>query len=547
LQVLRLVSFSITVVTQALAAFPGAEGYGTETDHGRGGIVVKVTNLNDSGAGSLRAALNTEQARIVIFTVSGTIELDDPIIMGQEHSDCGVFGETAPGDGICVRASATMEGNGNSELIRISPLQVPDDTNLDGPCHDVLFRHMRFRHGARNRGTLRNNDVFNIYHGSYNIVLDHCSFTWSSDETIGIAAFSYVSSDDPFFVRDVTISHCIIGEADQTHNTGVILSSGAEHSGDNIYNISYIRNYSCHLAFRDIMVDTGSGDSTKGVQAINNVHYDVESSHHSLGQNQYTNQKTYFDCINDVFISSGRTGSFGRPKFNVNRLYTAIGDDFYTPLAFDHGKVRRPPPDVPQSAGVWHPISIHATGCISREVGLGDTTPSSASYEADNELFVNKQYKNSTSGGGPFDGGETYEWRSSTSITQPTNAVTTVSATQAYTNLIINRDVGAKPEDSVCTRQINAVQNGQTYSAYNVPGYPGSSATWPTLNTDTVHQNNASWTVTDTSGNGVPDYYQTTTLGKTAGDAYNPANTYTLGNGYSDIENWIWTLQGLSA
>jgi pectate lyase len=558
-----------------IPAFLGAEGYGTETAHGRGGTVIEVTNLFDSGTGSLRQALMTEEPRIIIFTVSGTITLNNPIVMGGEHSYCGVFGETAPGDGICLRAAENMTGDGNSELIRISPLH-SSDSGLQPACHDVVFRHIRFRHGARNQNTIANNDGFNIYHGSYNIVVDHCSFTWTSDETIGIAAFSYISSDPFFEVHDVTFSHCIIAEGWRDHNTGVICGGGAEHSGDRLYNLSYIRNYSCHLNFRDILVQTGSGMSNKGIQCINNVHYDVASNHHSLGQDQYNNQKTYFDSINEVFIRSSREGSTGVAKLNLNRYYTLDGgyewgmlawpgDDpdnttgNYTPLAFDKSKVRydgpvhpqnRIIPDFPQDPGVWLPVSLYASGNIQREVGLGDTTPSSAAAEADNELWVVKQYVNSSSRGGPYDGGETYEWRTSPLPDQPVNPVTTVGAIQAYTNLILNRDVGAKPEDEICTRQINAVQNGTIYDPWVVPGWSYTRPdderawqfSWPTLNTESYYQKDPAKPVGDTSGNGLPDYYQVNVLGKNVNDAYNPAATYTLGNGYSDLENWIWSL-----
>ena len=81
-------------------AFPGAEGWGRFAAGGRGGDVYVVTNLDDDGPGSLRDALR-EGNRTVIFRVSGTILLDAELFL--ERSNVTVAGQTAPGDGICLR------------------------------------------------------------------------------------------------------------------------------------------------------------------------------------------------------------------------------------------------------------------------------------------------------------------------------------------------------------------------------------------------------------------------------------------------------------
>lgn len=184
-------TLSAAVAAADLPAFPGAEGFGSQTPGGRGGKVIAVTNLNDGGAGSLREAIDAEGPRIIVFSTGGTIELKSPLqIM---HPFVTIAGQTAPGGGIALK-------NGPTNIY--APLQVK--------THDVVIRHIRSRPGpsgippaGHDGSTVDALTIADPERDVYNVVVDHCSFSWSVDELV----------NSWYDARDVTVQWCIMSEA----------------------------------------------------------------------------------------------------------------------------------------------------------------------------------------------------------------------------------------------------------------------------------------------------------------------------------------------
>lgn len=169
-----LCGISSSVNAQEVLSFPGAEGFGRYTTGGRGGKVYFVTKLTDDGSeGTLRYALDQKGSRYIAFKTSGTIYLESPLKI--KEGDVTIAGQTAPGDGITIANYETFVGADNV-VIRYMRFRMGDQKNYEGDALGARFIK--------------------------NLIVDHCSMSWSTDETVSI----YVN-------ENTTLQWCVIAES----------------------------------------------------------------------------------------------------------------------------------------------------------------------------------------------------------------------------------------------------------------------------------------------------------------------------------------------
>lgn len=191
----------LLISTASALAFPGAEGFGKDAIGGRNGKVYVVSNLKDSGAGSLRDAVS-QPDRIVVFQVGGLIKISERIVVSKRVS---ILGQTAPGDGI------TVYGNGWSF------------SNAD----NAIVRYIRIRMG---KGGTSGKDAAGIAEGK-NMIFDHISVSWGRDETFSINGAA----------ANITIQNSIVSQGLQTHSCGGLMQTELDN-GISLFRNLYIDN-----------------------------------------------------------------------------------------------------------------------------------------------------------------------------------------------------------------------------------------------------------------------------------------------------------------
>lgn len=222
----------MTISAEPLA-FPSAEGAGRHTVGGRGGVVYEVTNLNDSGPGSLREAVEAYGPRTVVFRVSGTIKLASELKIGNAYIT--IAGQTAPGDGICLR-----------------------DYPVKIDAHNVIIRYLRFRLGDETPDGGDYDAIWSRYR--WNIILDHCSASWGVDETMSL-----------YGTDSLTIQWCLISESlYMSHHEKGAHGYGGIWGGKNV---SFHHNLFAHHSSRTPRFAGGETPTCVNVDFRNNVIY----------------------------------------------------------------------------------------------------------------------------------------------------------------------------------------------------------------------------------------------------------------------------------
>jgi hypothetical protein len=434
--VVGLVFLPLTLIGQQ-RAFPGAEGGGAFAVGGRGGKVIEVTNLNDSGPGSLRDAVQTPGARTIVFRISGTITLSSAIKITKDSVT--IAGQTAPGDGICLRKY---------------PLVVS--------ASHVIIRYLRLRLGDESG---EEDDAFSGFTNDYasfvnhtnrrHIIVDHCSVSWSEDETL-----SFYGNDS------VSVQRCIISESlyNSNHPKG-------KHGYGGIWGGRYTSFHHNLLAHHDSRNPRFSG----GLPTRSNG----------------TVPSEYVDFRNNVIYNWGSNSSYGGESSTIN-----VVANYYKPgPATRTTRNRIVEPYGPNnggggaSLGRWY---------VADNFGDGSPTISSDTWAGGVQgMYATDSTVRASS---PF----------------PSGAITAETAVDAYYSVLA--DVGARlpRQDIVDTRILSEVRNGtvtyggKTYGrdnmggdAVNVYGILDSQTDvggWPVLKSKTAPL--------DSDHDGMPDAWE---------------------------------------
>lgn len=234
-----------------LEAFPGAKGYGKFTSGGRGGQVIKVTNLNDSGPGSLREAIDTPGPRYIVFDIGGNFNLNSELNLGAsggasnslqrvlDEEDCTILGQTAPGPGVTLTGGGLFIWSSN-----------------------VCVRYLTSRPNDPNTSYSKSLRIRNDQQGGYiveNIMLDHLSLSHATDENLSIGGFL-----GP--IRNISAQKCMmhkpLGAPDNGYSKNNI-------TGTKTSKLSYVESYFSHASDRNPFIAYDDSQA----EVINNIIY----------------------------------------------------------------------------------------------------------------------------------------------------------------------------------------------------------------------------------------------------------------------------------
>jgi pectin methylesterase-like acyl-CoA thioesterase len=458
--------FASSFLAAQQPAFPGAEGAGMYTSGGRGTTttpttVFEVTNLSDDGQpGSLRYALTATAAyRTVVFRVSGTIHLNSRLTI---RANTTLAGQTAPGDGICVADY---------------PVVISGD--------NVIVRYMRFRMGDKNQNKGKvdgsgGDDAFGSL-GSNNLMIDHCSVSWSSDEALTIYRGDNLTIQWSFISEPLNYSyHFETGDTDyELHGYGGIW--GAKRGSMHHNLIAHCRNRTPRFA--------GISTYTPNTIGVENV--------------DFRNNVIYNWGINNVYGGDGG-------NYNVVNNYYKYGPNTSSGVRY---RVCNPSFSATVPYGKWYVSGNYVDGSatITADNWAGGVVPQGGSGDiATVKATV------------PFDLGY---------------PLATETALEAYENVLQKAGCALPNRDTLDQRIVNDVRN-RTGRIIDVQGgYPHGTPydqtvnAWPALNSVAAPA--------DTDRDGMPDSYETAN-GLNPNDASDRSGV--AANGYTNLENYLNSL-----
>ena len=442
---------------QELKAFPGAEGFGAATTGGRGGRVFYVTRLDDdNNPGSFRWAINQPIRRTIMFNVSGNIILNSRLDI--LNGDLTIAGQSAPGDGICISGC------------QVAVL-----------ADNVIIRYLRFRLGDLNEES-HEDDAITGY-GKRNIIIDHCSMSWGTDETVSL-----------YDIENLTLQWCIISESlrESTHTKG-------------------LRGYAGILGGRKA-----------------SFHHNLLAHHHYRNPrfcgSRYSDRENdeLVDFRNNVIFNWGNSAGYGGEGGSHNMV-----NNYYKPGAQSSNPARifQPFPDIGenrQRAGVWGTFYVAGNYMLNPD-GTPNTTVNNDNWTAIHPSQGAKD-KNEIKSTTEFDKGD----------------ITTHTAQEAY-ELVLDRAGASFRRDATDTRIINEVRNGLTPIRASGSGNtgPGMIDTQADVGGwDTYKNEPAS---IDTDGDGIPDDWEIAN-GLDPNDASDGAKTTLTEGTYTNLEVYLYDL-----